>query len=269
MDLVLDYVDPLYLDKVYSDFFPSTFQDRDFWVRQYISILVIWIIGGWIAYLGMGAFSYVVFFDKNLKNHKLFLPNQMRQEITVAMTSIPLMALPSALIFVAEVRGYSKLYDTFDYAGLNGYVLTLLTIPFYLLFTDAGIYWIHRILHWPAFYGPIHKLHHRWIVCSPFASHAFHPLDGFLQSVPYHIYVFLFPINKVLYMAMFLFVNMWTVSIHDEYHFYSGKILNGAEHHTIHHRQFLYNYGQYFTLWDRMCGTHKLTHNSDSGKKAQ
>lgn len=128
----------------------------------------------------------------------------------------------------------------------------------FLLFTDFLIYWIHRILHWPIFYGPIHKLHHRWIISTPFASHAFHPLDGFLQSVPYHIYVYLFPVDKWLYILMFVFVNFWTVSIHDNEGVYSGVILNGAEHHTIHHRKFIYNYGQYFTLWDRLCGTHTL-----------
>lgn len=57
---------------------------------------------------------------------------------------------------------------------------------------------------------------------------------------------------------MFVFVNFWTVSIHDNEGVYSGVILNGAEHHTIHHRKFIYNYGQYFTLWDRLCGTHTL-----------
>ena len=33
----------------------------------------------------------------------------------------------------------------------------------YLLFTDYGIYWIHRWLHIPIFYKYIHKPHHKWI----------------------------------------------------------------------------------------------------------
>ena len=44
-------------------------------------------------------------------------------------------------------------------------------------------------------YKHLHKLHHRWIVPTPFASHAFHWLDSFLQSSPYHLYAFLFPIT--------------------------------------------------------------------------
>jgi lathosterol oxidase len=34
--------------------------------------------------------------------------------------------------------------------------------------------------------------------------------------------------------------------------------LNSSAHHTVHHLEFNYNYGQYFTLWDRIGGSHKL-----------
>lgn len=57
--------------------------------------------------------------------------------------------------------------------------------------------------------------HHKWIVPTPFASHAFHPLDGYVQSIPYHLFVYIIPMNKWLYIAMFIFVNCWTVMIHD------------------------------------------------------
>lgn len=76
----------------------------------------------------------------------------------------------------------------------------------------------------------------------------FQRLDGFLQSVPYHIYVFLFPMHKVVYLVLFICVNIWTISIHDGEYFTHSQIINGAAHHTLHHLYFNYNYGQYFTL---------------------
>jgi len=257
MDLVLESIDGLFFDQFYAQYGPAEyFSERDNWMRQLTTILVLWILGGWLLYLTFATASYVFLFDKSLKNHKLYLPNQIQQEILVSMTSIPIMAVPSSFIFLAEVRGYSKLYMPQN--DLYELFFLIATIPFYLFFTDTFIYWIHRILHLPLFYAPIHKLHHKWIISTPFASHAFHPLDGFSQSLPYHIYVFLVPMNKIAYVLLFFFVNMWTISIHDNVSFYRGKILNGAEHHTIHHRQFNYNYGQYFTLWDKLFGTHKL-----------
>jgi len=95
----------------------------------------------------------------------------------------------------------------------------------------------------------------------PFSSHAFHFVDGFLQipitdsSLPGH---------------MFLTVNFWTISIHEEIDFGpvlqlpGGRVgeylMNTTGHQTVHHVQFNYNYGQYFTIWDRLCGTYCMTH---------
>lgn len=105
-----------------------------------------------------------------------------------------------------------------------------------------------------------HKPHHIWKIPTPFASHAFHPVDGFLQGFPYHLYPFLFPLHKVLYLALYVFVNIWTISIHDgNYRVPAAltSVINGAAHHTDHHLFFEYNYGQYFTLWDRLGGSYR------------
>jgi Delta7-sterol 5-desaturase len=171
-------------------------------------------------------------------------------------SGIPVMAIPTSALFLLEQRGYSKLYDKAeDFGGLPFLALSFFT---FMLFTDGCIYWIHRWLHIPWLYKHLHKLHHKWKVPTPFASHAFHPIDGFLQSVPYHIYPFLFPLHKLLYLGLFVFVNIWSTSIHD-HDFRVPKFLqplvNGCAHHTDHHLYFTCNYGEYLTLWDRIGGS--------------
>jgi Delta7-sterol 5-desaturase len=55
-----------------------------------------------------------------------------------------------------------------------------------------------------------------------------------------------------------MFVNIWTVSIHDaDYRVLDifQPIINGSAHHTDHHLYYNYNYGQFFTLWDRIGGS--------------
>ena len=69
--------------------------------------------------------------------------------------------------------------------------------------------------------------------------------------MPYHIYPLLFPLNKYLYLALFVFVMLWTIFIHDGAYMVSGTFVNGAAHHTVHHLYFNFNYGQYFTIWYR------------------
>ncbi|CAG8498650.1 14362_t:CDS:2 [Funneliformis caledonium] len=37
----------------------------------------------------------------------------------------------------------------------------------------------------------------------------------------------------------------------------SGSFINGAAHHALHHLYFNYNYGQYFTIWDKFGGSYR------------
>ncbi|KAG0255596.1 c-5 sterol desaturase [Mortierella polycephala] len=66
------------------------------------------------------------------------------------------------------------------------------------------------------------------------------------------MFVFFVPMNKYIYMIMFGLVNFWSVMIHDGEYMISSAVINSAAHHSVHHLYFNYNYGQYFTLWDRI-----------------
>jgi lathosterol oxidase len=167
-------------------------------------------IFGFAIYFGFASFSYVFIFDKDTFKHPKFLKNQMRQEITQAMYAMPLMAIPTTAAFWLEVKGYSKLYMDVEE---HGWWYMWLQFPLFMMFTDCGIYWIHRGLHHPAIYKRLHKPHHKWIMPTPFASHAFHPMDGFAQSVPYHLFPFILPLHKIAYLLLFTFINIWTVMI--------------------------------------------------------
>lgn len=63
--------------------------------------------------------------------------------------------------------------------------------------------------------------------------------------------------NIYAYLGAFILVQFWTIAIHDRAYFVNNSWINGAAHHTIHHLEFNYNYGQYFTLWDRIGGSYK------------
>lgn len=186
------------------------------------------------------------------------------------------MAIFTVPFFVGEVRGYAKLYD--DPADAPFWLYNLVQFPLFITFTDFFIYWIHRGLHHPRVYKTLHKPHHKWIMPTPYASHAFHPLDGFAQSVPYHVFPFIFPLNKIAYVFLFAFINIWTVFIRklvilanlislsrdtadaevdDGEYVANSSFINGAACHTMHHLYFNYNYGQFTTLWDRFGGSYR------------
>jgi Delta7-sterol 5-desaturase len=96
--------------------------------------------------------------------------------------------------------------------------------------------------------------------------------------VPYHLFIFLFPLHRWLYLGLFAFVNVWSILVRSCFvpvgvNMYSkGKqihdsdmvtghpletVINGPAHHTLHHLYFTVNYGQYFTWADRWAGTYR------------
>ncbi|CAO3631269.1 unnamed protein product [Cunninghamella blakesleeana] len=270
MDTVLHYSDEFFFNSFYDKVMPNSLLTngtvtQNFYVgewttdniyRQFLSVFILVTLGGWFFYLGTACFSYCFIFDKEMMNHPKVLKNQIRLEIQCAVSAIPGFSILTVPWFVGEVNGYSTLYDGMPQTPLEWLYLAA-SVPAFLFFTDMGIYWIHRFLHHPLLYKPLHKLHHKWIVPTPFASHAFHPLDGYLQSVPYHLYAYLVPMHKWLYIFMFMFVNVWTVLIHDGNFFLHSDFINTTAHHTVHHLYFNYNYGQYFTFWDKLGGSHR------------
>ncbi|KAF1822625.1 ERG3, C-5 sterol desaturase [Dissoconium aciculare CBS 342.82] len=238
--------------------------DRDNVLRQSITLFFVTMVSANLLYFVFATLSYLLVFDHATFKHPKYLKNQMRLEITQAVTSIPAITLLTVPFFVAEVRGHSYMYDTLADVGYESSVLsyfgnwyTYLQFPLFLMFTDFGIYWIHRGLHHPIIYRHLHKPHHKWIMPTPYASIAFHPLDGYAQSVPYHVFPFLMPLNKFAYLALFTFIQIWTVMIHDGEYVADSPIINGAACHTMHHLYFNYNYGQFTTLWDRLGGSYR------------
>ncbi|KAG9029595.1 c-5 sterol desaturase [Tulasnella sp. JGI-2019a] len=230
---------------------------RDYLLRQIASITIITVIGIHLLYFIFASLSYYFIFNHEMMKHPRFLKNQVRLEIKSSLAAFPTITLLTLPVFIAEVRGGSRLYDNI---GDYGWTYFLLSVPFYLLFTDYCIYWLHRWLHHPILYKRLHKPHHKWLIPTPFASHAFHPIDGYFQSVPYHLFIFLFPLQRYLYLVLFVLVNFWSIFIHDS-DMISGHaledVINGPSHHTLHHLYFTCNYGQYFTWADRVGGSYR------------
>lgn len=185
MDVILEVLDPIALDKVYAwalphpgttgglgnsshpnsslkfdGSAPASLWPRENIYRQIISILVLTQIGATSLYFVFSALSYYFIYDRRLEHHPRFLKNQVRQEISSSLRAVPVINILTLPWFLAEVRGHSLLYgDVSDY----GWFFMLVTTVLYMAFNDIGIYWIHRLEHHPSVYKYIHKPHHKWI----------------------------------------------------------------------------------------------------------
>jgi lathosterol oxidase len=60
-------------------------------------------------------------------------------------------------LFTGEVFGKSMLYGGTP-KTINDWLYLVVSIPAFLLFTDCGIYWLHRWMHHPLIYKQLHKV---------------------------------------------------------------------------------------------------------------
>eukprot|EP01103_Thecamoeba_quadrilineata_P006252 TRINITY_DN15982_c0_g1_i1.p1 TRINITY_DN15982_c0_g1~~TRINITY_DN15982_c0_g1_i1.p1 ORF type:complete len:270 (+),score=19.33 TRINITY_DN15982_c0_g1_i1:67-876(+) len=226
---------------------------------RFLANYIVLLLGGAFFYLFFASLSFYFFF---VWGRKTFYPStlpsdlskQIKVEITNASSSLPIMALLMTPFPLLLQYGYGRIYYSVDDYG---WAYLILSVALFIIVTDFSIYWVHRGLHHPIMYKNIHKLHHTYRYTTPFSSHAFHPIDGWAQGVSYYLFCFIFPLHHILFVVLFMFVNIWTISIHDQVDFSGAGLLNSTGHHTIHHVEFSYNYGQYFTIWDRVFLTYK------------
>lgn len=246
--------------------------DPQYGVLRQLAVLTVFLYLGAVAlYVLMACTTFTCYFredaskaeqrgDVKEKDGSYSRPNmawwrrdgaQIRAEIFTSLWSLFIMAGMTAPLELLMMNGYGQVYHSIDDYGMAYFILS----PFlFIIFTDSLIYWIHRGLHWGPVYK-LHKLHHRFKETTPFSAFSFHPIDGWAQGLPYHLFVLFFPMHSILYTISVALVGLWTINIHDRVTLNLWGV-NGAAHHTVHHTKFNYNYGQYFTFWDRVCGTY-------------
>jgi Delta7-sterol 5-desaturase len=241
-------VDPYVLGVAPGSSMPLTLFHRSVvtWFMMYV--------GAVLLYLGFGALDfYAIHLLRGFRGEKdpVAGKTNIPSEIGFSLRSLALMSALSVPLELGVQLGYSKVYrNASDYS----LVYLLLSPVLFVVFSDCAIYWIHRGLHHRSIYRFIHKPHHSYVHTTAFAAFAFHPLDGWLQGATYQLFVYIFPFHSGAHLVSMGLVLLWTINIHDRMSVLIPGV-NGAAHHTIHHTTFRSNYGQYFTLWDKVFGT--------------
>lgn len=255
MDLVLSQLDDILLNDIYKY---TTLTDPNNIIRQCISVFLFTWLSIYMIYMISGTILYHYTFDKKHIKDPRYLPNQMWQEIWVSTYSLFFVTLWTTPIIVAEVNGYSKLHLN-EIKSISDLIDTLGYFVLYFMLSDLSLYILHRISHQRLIYPYLHKVHHKFLISTPFAGPAFHPIDAWGQALPYQFWVFILPINKILFLIYLSSMGLWAVILHDQFHYLDKQmIINGTLHHTIHHRRPNNNYGQHLCIWDRMFGTHTM-----------
>lgn len=132
-----------------------------------------------------------------------------------------------------------------------------------ILAHDAYFYWAHRLMHDPRLFRRFHRRHHLSHNPTPFTAYSFDLAEAAVMGTFVPIWVLLVPTP---WPAVGLFVLHQIVRNtlgHSGYEIMPAR-RNGrplfdwmttTTHHDLHHAQARWNYGLYFTWWDRWMGT--------------
>lgn len=221
---------------------------------------------------------YLVFYvidPKSTRSRKIFSSGtskkQFRKEIFWSTFTSMLFALAGAGMVVMWQLGYTAIYEEIDQFGWWWVPTSFLIAAF---IHETYYYWLHRWMHKPRVYRLIHKTHHDSHITSPWTSFSFHPGEGLLQSLIIPVIVLFLPMHYWTIVALLTFMTITSAINHSNVEIYPkgfhkhwlGKWFIGATHHSLHHTQYRYNFGLYFTFWDKLMGTESAKYESNFEK---
>lgn len=221
---------------------------------------------------------YLVFYvidPVDFRSRKIFPAQkntaQFRSEIFWSTFTSLLFALAGAGMVLIWQKGYTAIYENIEDYGWWWIPVSFLIAA---LIHETYYYWLHRWMHRPKIYRLIHKVHHDSHITSPWTSFSFHPGEGALQSLVIPVIILFLPMHYWTIVALLTFMTITSAINHSNVEIYPkgfhkhwlGRWMIGATHHSLHHTQYRFNYGLYFTFWDKWMKTESDKYKSNFEK---
>lgn len=118
-------------------------------------------------------------------------------------------------------------------------------------------------MHQPQWFRIAHAVHHASKPPTAWTAMSFHPIEAATGAIVVPALVFMIPVHiSVLGLVLTIMTIMgitnhmgWEMFPQRLVHSLFGQWLITASHHERHHEQYLCNFGLYFRIWDKLCGT--------------
>lgn len=233
---------------------------KPIWFLIVTAIVFAVVIGRYLFIAGLFYLVFYTWFPKHWQQRKInersYKPGQFKSEVKWSMLTAFIFALSGAVTVVLWQKGFTKVYMDWGEYPLWWIPLSLVIA---MILHETYYYWLHRWMHHPKIFRVVHKVHHDSNITSPWTAFSFHPFEGILQAIflpllllifPMHLYVLIFQLTIMTFSSVInhLDIEIYPARFHKNFF---GKWLIGATHHSLHHKQFKYNFGLYFTFWDK------------------
>lgn len=129
-----------------------------------------------------------------------------------------------------------------------------------MVISDLWFYAMHRLLHTRLFYKH-HAWHHRSVAPTAWSHDSMTIVDTALSQAHHALMVFIIPFPPLLILANRAYDQINGSFGHAGFEYFAAPSARFPSpmlcvfFHDQHHSEFRYNYGNYFSFWDRVFGT--------------
>jgi len=211
-------------------------------------------------------YFYIVMRDRwaKLKIQKeMPASSEVIREIQWSLASSFVWISYAILIVVGTDQGWFRLYFSVAQYGISYFLFSIMML---VALHDTYFYWAHRFMH--SSFGVsrhFHLLHHQSHNPTPFAMHAFAPLEACAHATFIPLVLLIMPIHLYALAAWFSIEVTVNLLGHLGYELFPlafftggvGKWINSPTHHNLHHQESRYGFGHYLNFWDRTMGTNQ------------
>jgi sterol desaturase/sphingolipid hydroxylase (fatty acid hydroxylase superfamily) len=189
------------------------------------------------------------------------LSRQIRMEIGWSLLSAAIYGVPAGVVAWGwQTLGWTRIYTDVHAMPLWYLPVSLLL---YLLAHDTWFYWTHRWMHRPRLFRVAHAVHHASRPPTAWAAMSFHPWEALTGAFVIPVLVFIIPVHVAVLAMVLTVMTVMGVTNHMGWEMFPRRLVHSAlggwlitaSHHQRHHELYSCNYGLYFRLWDRLCGT--------------
>ena len=189
------------------------------------------------------------------------LQRQIRREIGWSLLSAAIYGVPAGVVLWGWLElGWTRIYT--DWSAFPLWYLPL-SLFLYLFAHDTWFYWTHRLMHRPVWFRLAHAVHHDSKPPTAWTAMSFHPVEAVTGAIVIPALVFLMPIHIAMLGLVLAIMTLMGVTNHMGWEMFPrwlvhsrlGNWLITASHHERHHEEYKCNFGLYFRIWDRLCGT--------------
>lgn len=187
-------------------------------------------------------------------------PSQLVSEFLFSIRSIAVFSTVGLLTFVMEHAGWLPGPQIAQTWGPAWFWVSLVLM---ILGHDAWFYWTHRAIHSRRLFRTFHRRHHRSMNPSPFTAYSFDLGEAAINALFVTVWMILVPTQWPVVGLFMLHQIVRNTIGHSGYELFPATKaglpllpwLTTVTHHDLHHAQAGWNYGLYFTHWDRWMGT--------------